>query len=153
MNLPTRLIAGAMAGVAGALAMSGARYLMQQAGVLSEPLPHKIERRLATKSGLAVLTSARQEDILTQGMHLTIGAMNGLAYPIVYPRLGLPPTLAGPLFGLAVYVVNVAGMGSLSRLVRSRWRQQPAVVSRRILIHLLYGLVVSLVYQKMAVGR
>jgi hypothetical protein len=153
MNLQTRLVAGALAGIAGALAMSSVRYLMQQAGVLSEPLPHKIERRLATRSGLAAVTSARQEDILTQGMHLTIGAMNGLVYPFIHPLLNLTATLTGPLFGLTVYAVNVAAMGSLFRLVRSRWRQQPAVVSRRILIHLLYGLVVSLVYQKMAVGR
>jgi len=90
--------------------------------------------------------------ILTQGLHLTVGAINGFAYPMLRQRLNLPPAIAGPLFGLVVYTVNVVGMGSIFQLVRSGWRRQPAVISRRILIHLLYGLVVALVYQKTPAG-
>jgi Mg/Co/Ni transporter MgtE len=153
MDLRTVLTTGVLSGVAGALAMSSARYLMQQAGILSEPLPHKIERRIAIKIGLGALTSARQESILAQALHLTVGAINGIVYPMLRQRMNLPPAVAGPLFGLVVYTVNVVGVGSIFHLVRSGWRRQPAVVGRRILIHLLYGLVVALVYQKTAVGR
>jgi hypothetical protein len=142
MSLRKELFIGALSGMIGALAMTGIRTLLVETGMVSEPLPHKVERRLALRIGIADQMGAHYEDLLAQGQHLALGATFGAGYSLLRHRLNLPSS-GGPLYGLFVYAVNVAGLGPALDLNRTPWRDDPPDVARQIFIHLIYGLVTA----------
>lgn len=149
MSLRKELFIGALGGIIGALAMTGIRTLLVETGMVSEPLPHKVERRLAMQLGVNDRMSARSEDLLTQAQHLALGASFGIGYSLIRRRRELP-FWAGPLYGLFVYAVNVAGLGPGLDLNRAPWRDDPPDVARQIFIHLIYGLVTAQSIRRLA---
>jgi hypothetical protein len=142
MTLRKELFIGALGGIIGALAMTGTRTLLVETGMISEPLPHKVERRMAMQLGVNDRFGAQSEDLLAQAQHLTLGATFGMGYSLLRHRLNLPSS-GGPLYGLFVYAVNVAGLGPALDLNRTPWRDDPPDVARQIFIHLIYGLVTA----------
>jgi uncharacterized membrane protein YagU involved in acid resistance len=150
MSLRKELFIGALGGMIGALAMTGIRTLLVETGMVSEPLPHKVERRLALRIGIADQMGAHHEDLLAQGQHLALGATFGAGYSLLRHRFDLPSTTAGPLYGLAVYAINIVGLGPALDLTRAPWDDEPPVVARQIFIHLIYGLVTAMVIRRLA---
>jgi hypothetical protein len=55
----------------------------------------------------------------------------------------------GPLYGLLIYTLTLAGIGPALQLTRAPWHQAPATVGRRLLVHLLYGLVTGLTTEEL----
>jgi uncharacterized membrane protein YagU involved in acid resistance len=153
MTLRKDLFIGALSGMIGALAMTGIRILLVETGMVSEPLPHKVERRLALRIGIADHMGAHQEDLLAQGQHLALGATFGVGYSLLRRRLRLPSATAGPLYGLAVYAVNIVGIGPALDLTRAPWKDEPPAVARQIFIHLIYGFVTVKMIRRLAEER
>jgi hypothetical protein len=152
MTLHKDLFVGALGGMIGALAMTGIRTLLVETGMVSEPLPHKVERRLAMQLGIDDRLGARSEDLLAQVQHLALGATFGIGYSLLRHRLNFPSS-AAPLYGLFVYAANVAGLGPAFDLNRAPWRDDPPDVARQIFIHLIYGLVTAQVIHRLAEER
>ncbi|MEZ4733959.1 MAG: hypothetical protein R3E79_43255 [Caldilineaceae bacterium] len=150
MKVGREVIAGAVGGVVGALAMTSHRpaCCRKSMGVLTEPLPHKIERRATTAVGVAEQLSARQADWLAGGEHLVLGAAYGAGYGWLHQVTHLPATVDGPLYGFLVYTLNLVGIGPTFHLIRSPWYEAPALAGRRLLVHLLYGLVTGVVAEQ-----
>lgn len=148
MKVGREVIAGAVGGVVGALAMTTVRLAAESMGVLTEPLPHKIERRVTTAVGVAEQLSARQADWLAGGEHLVLGAAYGAGYGWLHQVTHLPATVDGPLYGFLVYTLNLVGIGPTFHLIRSPWYEAPALAGRRLLVHLLYGLVTGVVAEQ-----
>ncbi len=147
MSLKKEIGAVVVGGIAGALAMTALRAVLVESGTVSEPLPHKVERRMTTQIGVAHTINARQEDLLAQGLHLAMGAAFGAGYGLYHRWFGLPPAVGGPLYGLAVYAVNLVGLGPAFELTRPPWRKQPLMTGRQILNHLVYGYVTAFVFR------
>lgn len=143
------MVAGMIGGLAGSLAMSGLRLVLQRLDLLDTPLPLKLERRIERRAGVAHKTGPAEEQALAMGMHLGIGATFGAAYGIVRSALGLPALSSGLLYGLMVYAVNLAGAGPAADLTTPPWKQEPGVVARRVGNHLLYGIVTGLVSDRL----
>ncbi len=150
MSLRKELFIGALSGTVGALAMTGIRILLVETGMVSEPLPHKVERRMARRLGVVDQIGAHEEDLLAQAQHLALGAAFGAGYSLLRHRFDLPSASAGPIYGLVVYVVNVAGLGPALDLNRAPWDDEPPEVARQIFIHLIYGLVTATLIRRLA---
>lgn len=148
MNRGREVVAGAVGGVVGALAMTTVRLAAERMGVLTEPLPHKIERRVTMQVGVAEHLSARQANWVAGGGHLGLGATYGAGYGWFHQATHLPATVDGPLYGFLVYALNLVGIGPMFQLIRSPWHEAPALAGRRLLVHLLYGLVTGMVAEQ-----
>jgi hypothetical protein len=149
MSLRKELFIGALGGIVGALAMTGIRTLLVATGIVSKPLPHKVERRMAMQLGVNDRLGAHSEDLLAQAQHLALGATFGVGYSLLRYLLDFPSS-AGPLYGLFVYAVNVAGLGPALDLNRPPWRDDPPNVARQIFIHLIYGIVTAVMVRRLA---
>jgi NAD(P)-dependent dehydrogenase (short-subunit alcohol dehydrogenase family) len=149
LKLEYGILTGAAGGIAGALAMHAARRIAQKMGLLRTPLPLKVERRLEEKVRLAHKTNKDQEKALAFGEHLLVGAMFGAAFGAMRSGFEFPPLPSGPLFGLGVYALSVAGIGPALHLARGPWDQNLETVQRRLLVHLLYGTVLGVAVNRM----
>ncbi len=65
------------------------------------------------------------------------GALRALAHVSVVP--------GGPLYGLGIYGLTLMGIGPVLGLTRGPWTQQPMTVTRRVMMHALYGTVTACV--------
>lgn len=152
MRVSQSIIAGAVGGVAGALAMTSVRLIGKQLGIVPESLPHKVARKVAMGASVTEL-SARTEDLFAHGQHLLLGALYGTGYGLLHPVFNWPSGVDGPLYGLAVYSLNLGGVGPALNLTQGPWAQKPSFVGRRIFVHALFGLVTALVYEKVHEAR
>ncbi|MEZ4867817.1 MAG: hypothetical protein R3C14_41205 [Caldilineaceae bacterium] len=145
MQVGKELVAGAAGGVVGTLAMTTVRVATENLGLLEEPLPHKLTRRAAEKMGAGGYLSALQENLLASGEHLMIGAAYGVGYSWFHQTIHRAPTVDGPLYGGLVYALNLVGIGPMLHLTHSPWNEASTTIGRRLLVHLLYGLVTGVV--------
>jgi hypothetical protein len=145
MSLMTELLAGAVGGVAGAVAMSLVRLVGEETGLIEKHLPLYLEQQLEARAGLAGQTSEGEERTLAQGMHLAMGTTFGAGYGLLHAALGGPPLATGPLYGLGLYALNLAGVGPALNLTPEPWHEDTPTVGGQVLIHILYGTVTALV--------
>ncbi|MEZ4869296.1 MAG: hypothetical protein R3C14_48685 [Caldilineaceae bacterium] len=145
MSLQQNMVTGAMGGIVGALAMSSIRLVGKQVGLVPESLPHKVARKVALGAGMTGL-GAHQVDAFARGQHLALGASYGAGYGLLHGALDLPPMLDGPLYGLAVYTINLTGLGPALNLEQGPWVKKSSFTGRQILIHLVFGFVTAVIY-------
>jgi uncharacterized membrane protein YagU involved in acid resistance len=148
MRIVTALGTGMLGGAAGTAAMSVGMVLSQLAGARKRPPPVEMEHELERRAGVAEETSATVKLTLASGLHLAIGVGFGALYGMLRARLPLNALWAGPLYGLAVYVVSLAGFGPAFGLTTGPWQERTTTVTRRIALHLVYGLVTAIVTER-----
>lgn len=145
-RLQEEILAGVLGGLAGSLLMSAAMNMAEKQALIPETLPHRVERKLATRAGVTDV-SARQEKALAQGSHFAIGALYGASYGLLHHTLDLP-VAAGPLYGLGIYAANLVGLGPAFDLTEGPWNEEPKEVGRRMMMHALFGLVTAAVAEQ-----
>ena len=139
-----RLIAGAMSGLAGAVVMSATMALGRRAGWLHPTLAEDSERWLDRTVGMTRRIGAAGTTAVEQGNHLTAGAGFGALLAALPPGLGgLPPALAGALYGAGLYAVNIAGVAPLLGITEGEQNAPPAQAAERLGLHLLFGVVTA----------
>lgn len=141
------VLLGAVAGVAGGVAMMLARPL-EERGLLSPgrrraPEWERFVRSVAARRGVHL--TRRQTRALGAAMHLLYSAAIGAGYGAVRTQIRLPDALQGTLTGALAYLAGYPEWGLMPQVGASRpvRRQSP----RRALIpvgtHAIFGMVVA----------
>lgn len=140
--------AGALAGVAGGLAMVGAMLAGKELGLVQRPFPLMVEQRAERELGVAQETGHSEEIGAALAGHLAISAGLGALYGVLQSSVGFGPFPAGPLYGAALYGVNMAGIGPALDLAPGPWNVAMQKADTRLAMHVLYGLVTGYAYPK-----
>ncbi|MFW6091245.1 MAG: hypothetical protein ACODAF_05170 [Actinomycetota bacterium] len=133
-----RVVAHAAArGSIAAMAMSGARTVTKNLGLLSESPPEAVLQRGAHRYAGGRM-SPRAWEVMVEAAHWSYGAFGGAVFG------SLPDTVrrrewAGPLYGVVLWLAFEAAIAPLLRLRRETKVERLAVLAD----HLIYGLVLS----------
>jgi hypothetical protein len=141
---------GAAGGVAGSIAMDAMRFVGKKAGLIHKrTLPHQLEKELERRVGFDNRTSPAQEMVLTQAMHIGLGAGFGLVYGIVAGLTGSRSIARNGLaYSLAVSGLDLVLLGPATGLTAGPWNQPAPRAMRRFVSHLLFGFVTVAVTQR-----
>jgi hypothetical protein len=155
MERDTReVLAGAIGGLVGRLAVSGLLLAAEAAGVDPASDLVKMQRRAAGKlrrPHRAVEAPATPgEEAVGQGWHLVLSAGLGAVYGLLRRRIDLPPAGAGAAFGLAFYPLAFGLAGPALGLTKRPWEERPTMLVRRALVHLVFGAVTGLATDRAA---
>jgi hypothetical protein len=138
-HVADRMIHGAVRGAVASMAMTGAREFTRNAGLLEEPPPESIFRKLTRRrlSGVKHGPSRAAVELA----HWGYGAAAGAAFAAL-PAPLRRASWSGPLFGLLVWTsfeVGIAPLLGLSQARRIRALDRAALA----VDHLLYGYMLS----------
>lgn len=125
-------------GLVAAMAMTGARQLTTNLGLMEESPPETMVREAVPR--LVSRLDAGQRAAVIEAAHWAYGSAGGLGYGLLPASLrGLRAT--GPLYGLAIWLGFEVGIAPLLGLRHP----QGKVVGRMMLVidHALYGVIVS----------
>ena len=119
----TRTLEGAAAGAVGTLAMSSFMAIARMAGILGEPPPLKLTRRLARHIGLPEPEGA---ELIAASVlaHLGFGALAGVIYAAL-PFRQRRTRSTGAAFGAMVWALSYAGWIPRLALMRPPSRDRP----------------------------
>jgi ribose/xylose/arabinose/galactoside ABC-type transport system permease subunit len=143
----SKLALGVFAGFLGAVAMSLFMAVGKALGLIHYPKPHQIEDRIEEKTGTQDDFSPKQGVFLAQAMHMVIGAGYGAGYGLLEGLVNLPALIMAPIYGLVVYVINEIIAGPSLDLTPFPTQESRPRVLRRVLMHLLFGIVLGTVMQ------
>lgn len=115
------VVSGAGAGLAGTLTMSAVVALARAAGLLGEPPPRKLTRRMLSLLAPSLVRSERRTNVTATAGHLGYGAA------------------VGALYGLGVWAVSYAGWIPKLGLMPPPKRDRPGRQGAMVLAHLVYG--------------
>ncbi len=148
-----RVVSGTVGGLA-AGALLSAIFLVLEAAVDEPSDLVKLKRRTARLAGLTQkpdrARSHAGEQIVAHGGHLALSAASGLAYGIVKPA-GLPPVVAGSLFGAAFYGVAYGALGPALGITPRLSRDTTASIVQHGMFHVLFGVATAVTADR--VGR
>lgn len=156
MGLQRALVGGATAGLAGSALMWGLFSGAKRAGLLRETPPNRVIDRAAaiaaeaTESGGPIDAEDRTAGAL--GSHLLFGAAAGAFYGLIQDELELPPLVAGPAYGLAIWAAAYIGWLPAARILPEPWDQRPGDALVPVAAHAVYGLTLSL-FGRMLIRR
>lgn len=143
----TCALEGAAAGAVGTLMMSGFMALARIAGVLGEPPPMKLTRRLARHVGLPEPEGA--ELIAASAFaHIGFGALTGIVYTAL-PFRRHHGRRTGAAFGAMVWALSYAGWIPRLGLMRPPSRDRPGRPTAMIAAHIVYGLTMTTVLRRL----
>ncbi len=148
MSMVEEIGAGAAGGLAGGLVMTVAMMVGKKIGTIDTPVPLKVERKLEEHAGVAGHTGPKQEKALAMVEHMALSAGSGAAYGALRSKLGLSAIPTGPLYGLGVYVLNLGEVGPALGATAGPWNEHPMTVGRRVMMHVVYGVVTALVAEQ-----
>jgi hypothetical protein len=148
MQLMDEILAGAVGGVAGGAVMTGVMMMGKRTGMIEEPLPVKVERRAKRAVGVMEQPGPRQEMVIGMAGHMLYSAAVGGGYGLLHAARQPPAIPSGPLYGLALYAVNLLGAGPALDITRGPWNEEPVTAGRRAMMHLVYGTVTALVAER-----
>ena len=148
MEMKKAILAGTLGGLAGSVVMMARMLGAKKLGELDTPLPVKVERRIERRIGVADKTTPTQEKALAFTMHLLLGALFGAGYGALRGSLDLPAFPSGPLYGLGVWGLNLAGIGPLFDVTPNPLKEDRLEASRRLVTHLSYGAVLGMVTEQ-----
>jgi hypothetical protein len=142
-----RLAAGAVAGLVGTGKMSIVMGLAKAAGLLGEPPPQKLTRRM-----LDIFGARRPQPgtlaLATALSHLGYGAALGALFGLVPRRASNAAT--GAVFGAAVWAVSYAGWVPKVGLMRRPSRDRFGRPTSMLLAHLVYGATLGVMRKRLA---
>lgn len=130
-----RMASGAAAGAVATVVMTFEMALAKRAGLLGEPPPYKLTRRIFTVLGHR--PRGRELHAATAAAHIAYGAAAGMAYAALPPRLRGRAT--GTAFGVALWAVSYMGWIPKIGLMRSPSRDRPGRPTAMILGHVVFG--------------
>jgi NAD(P)-dependent dehydrogenase (short-subunit alcohol dehydrogenase family) len=131
----SRLLTGALAGLAATGVMSGVMLAAKRLGALGEPPPRRLTRRLL--STLGAPPRGRALDLLGTLAHFGYGAALGSSFALL--PVPAKTFASGTLFGLGVWAVNYAGWLPQVGLMPRPERDRPGRPSSMIAAHLAFG--------------
>ena len=136
---PHEVAHAGLRGAIAAAAMSGARNLTVNLGLVDQTPPDAIVKQKA--QGLVKMVPRKQRRAAVELMHWTYGAAGGAAFALL-PDDIRRRAWAGPLYGVVVWLGFELGIAPLLGLKQAK---QPRPVDRAALAadHLLYGFVLS----------
>lgn len=105
-KLTPGLIAGAVAAVPMSLVLLAARWL----GLFWTAPPAQIAKNAADEAGLGAVAAKPAFGPVWLGLHVIFGAVCGLGYDMLKPKLPKPPLAGGIVYGLFVWAVNYFGV-------------------------------------------
>lgn len=135
MGIFARAVAGAAAGMWATVLMTGAMAVTKKAGLLGEPPPRKLTRKMMAAVGLPL--KKRTVDVATVAGHLGYGAGMGALFGLV-PRRSAS-LWGGLAFGLAVWGASYAGWIPAVGFMRRPSSDRTGRPTAMILAHLVYG--------------
>jgi len=137
-----RYVAGAIAGLAGTVAMTAAMRTMFRA--LPErdryPLPPRLitDRVVGPTGVMDAMDEAERRD-LTLALHYGYGAAAGALYPAVARKVGGPAVATGIGYGLAVWGASYLGWIPAMRILTPATRHPRARNSLMLTAHVVWG--------------
>jgi hypothetical protein len=149
MTIERDIAAGAIGGLAGGLVMTAFMVIGSRVGLVDEPLPQKTEHWVEDQMGVRDRPAPLQEEIIGQGSHLVFAAALGALYGGFLASRDLPALPTGPLFGLASYAVDLAGIGPALGITKGPWNEEPTTIGRRMMMHTVFGTVTALVTEQL----
>jgi hypothetical protein len=141
-----RIASGAIAGLAGALTMTGPIAVGQRLGLFRTAPPAEISRNAAEATRLPVAFRTASSR-LWPVPHLVYGAGCGVLYSLIRRRLPHSVLAAGPLYGAAVWAVGYSGYLPVLQLYPSPPDDLHPRATTMIIAHLLFGLTVAALVQ------
>lgn len=142
----TRVLKGTLAGVAATAAMSLVMLGAQRLGLLGEPPPRRLTRRLLSPLGL-VRPTGRSLDAAAVLAHFAYGGALGGVFGLLPGRASQP---RGLLFGLAVWGANYAAALPALGLMPPARKDRFGRPSSMIAAHLVYGAALAAGYRQLA---
>ncbi len=145
-RIPLRLLEGAAAGLVATVAMSAVMLGAKRMGVLGEPPPRRLVRRL-----MAPLVGGRPRGKLLDAAavlaHFGFGATMGSVFALL--PASRQTTLGGASFGLAVWASNYAGWLPKAGLMPAPRNDRPGRPTSMIAAHVAYGATLAAVYREL----
>lgn len=129
---------GAASGIAAAMAMSGARRLTTELGLVEEVPPEAVLRE---KTPLFGLVSKEHHGALIELVHWTYGGLGGAAFGLL-PAGVRRKKWAGPAYGLLTWTMFEAVLAPALGLEQAK-RARPVERFMFALDHVLYGTLVA----------
>ena len=135
-----RLVAGGVAGTAAAVLMLPVFDGAKRLGLLSEAPPARVIDRAAAEAEKRPDPAERAGAAFAS--HLLYGAGVGAAYAALIAPLPrpLPAAIAGPAFGILVWVASYLGWMPAAGVLPRPWRQPAGDALVPVVAHLVYGL-------------
>ena len=135
--MKTDALHAAMRGVIGAMAMTGARQITADLGLVRATPPEMVAKHARA---LRKVPKRRRTAVVVLS-HWAIGAQGGFMYGLL-PESVRRARWSGPVFGLAIWAGFDAAIGPLLDVKKGDW---PNARERATLIadHVLYGFVLS----------
>ena len=144
--------AGVIGGLAGGLALTAVMLLAERA--TGEPsdgvaMLRRGQRQLGTSSRRDAARPTLREEAMAEGGHLLLSAALGGGFGVLRRGLGLSAQPAGLVLGLGFYPLAHWLAGPLLGLMRPPWRQRPAKMAQRVVLHAAFGAVTALVADRL----
>jgi NAD(P)-dependent dehydrogenase (short-subunit alcohol dehydrogenase family) len=144
--LLTRVVKGAAAGIVATAAMSAVMLGARRLGLLGEPPPRRLTRRVLSPLGL-LGPRGRALDVTALAAHFAYGAALGGVF-------ALPPGRStrarGLLYGAGVWAANYAVALPALGLMPPARRDRPGRPTSMIAAHLVYGAALAATYRRIA---
>jgi hypothetical protein len=145
MSFAKDVAAGAAGGLAGGLVMTAFMTAASRVGLIDTPLPVRVERWAEDRMGIEERLEGLEEETLAQGGHLLFAAALGAAYGAASSAFRLPPVPSGPLYGAALYALDLGVLGPASSTTKGPWNEPVTTAGRRLMMHVVFGTVTALV--------
>lgn len=139
---------GAAAGLAATCTMTAVLALTKATGLLGEPPPRKLTRRVLDRLGVRV--RGRELDITTLIAHAGYGAAMGALYALVPGRRA--PIARGSAFGVGVWAASYMGWIPAFGLMRTPKSDRPGRPTSMVLAHLVFGATLGVI-ERAAIRR
>ena len=148
LTLMDEMLAGALGGLVGGIVMTAVMTMGKQTGMIDRPLPVRVERWAEERAGIDEKTSAQEEVVVGQGMHLLYSALLGASYGVLRSTLDAPAIPSGPLYGLGVYALNLGAVLPALDLTKGPLDEEPTTAGRRMMMHVAFGMATGLISEK-----
>lgn len=144
MTRSTRIVEGALAGVAGAGCMTVLRMAARRWGLIDRTPPQ------ATRAWLSRVGGVRPDGGATRHVtdalvHIAVSAGGGAAYGAMAPAATRPAIATGVGFGLALWAAAFGLVAPALGITRSPWRRVWRETAVNVAAHVLYGLSLAVV--------
>ncbi len=140
---------GAASGLAASWVMEKAQTWIMSAG---GPVTKRREKeaqgdlepatvRAAERAASAAGTSLPRDRMgaASEAVHYATGTAFGAAFGMLAPRVGLPAVVAGPLYGIVVWLLNDEGLVPALGLSKKPWEYPASTHAKALASHLVYG--------------
>jgi hypothetical protein len=149
-GVQARAIGGMAAGLALSLAMEAGR----RSGLLHKTLAEESEDWLDRVADTRHFLGRGGTTALEQANHMAASALFGVGYGLLSARLPrVPAPLLGALYGVGLYVVNIAGIAPLLGITEGEQNAAAPIRAERLGLHLLYGVLTALAVERLGQPR